>query len=464
MLHASFALKEPTVRVDLSGQDSPAGAAPRSRTASEWDEEGPPDFGVQPVLSGPARLLFGLPCASRPPQSAPQFPASASTPALPRISETAANGVYASEEDEDLASNGHSPGASTRHPGMASTWSGQGWTAANSGGSTGSTWHPRNTFRESGGFGGTARSWRSGTRPLGDTWRQRSTLPDGSSTRLDADDGRLFAQGCVPNWRKNAKFRTKACLEHELTWVYYHMRRHAEHPQRQAVGERMDMKDALPPMRISKESLFQFWRDLRPPFSINALRRCADAGDDGAGEGVLYELSYQCGIDYCTERMWSVTSEGGTFDNRIAGMATVRIPDDFPKQHMRVISWGHPRLTCDPQDEDIPKAVTVKPEVWMPICDELHVRAHDPRLAKVRDAARRCNARQARRRREVEVAPLEALLLSEHASLPRLAEVASRTASAPNLLAKDGGKAGASRKKRENRIYTPAAGFIKYSG
>merc|ERR1712151_810782 len=60
----------------------------------------------------------------------------------------------------------------------------------------------------------------------------------------------------------------------------------------------------------------------------------------------------------------------------------------------------------------------VDPNKWMPISDELQQRADHPRFARCREATRR-----AKSRKEIQVDPLQKLLLGPHASLPRLAKL-----------------------------------------
>jgi len=237
----------------------------------------------------------------------------------------------------------------------------------------------------------------------------------------------------------------KGALAHELTWAYYRMRRHAEHPLRKAVEQ----------TRTPGQGAFQFWRDLRPPFQVVAVKE-VDDWHAGHPDGKLYSIRYLCGLDYVSERSLGESSEAGTFDNKIHGEAQARIPDNFPKTRpVRIVSWGQPVLNFQPEEEERGPSV-VPPEKWNPLADFLGKRPDSPKLAGVRDACKRVP-----RRRGVQVPPLQKLLLGPHASLPRLEKVEKgRDPAVDEDQERSGGRVG----KRQHRIYTAAAGFISYNG
>lgn len=259
-------------------------------------------------------------------------------------------------------------------------------------------------------------------------------------------------------------------LEHELTWCYYRMRRHVAHPLREEVGEKLPNECVVKEMRAGTANSFSFWRDLRPPFSIISIHRDRDAADLGQHpDGELFNITYNCPIDYRSERLWNAdgTSEAGTFDNTIQGVASVRIPEVYPQQRtITIVSWGRPSLNWTPEKEhdDVKKdRGIVNPDNWMPISQELGLRANDPRFAACREATRKANPR-----RSVEVAPLGALLLGPHAPLTRLAAASANSDARRGSVLKhqvlDGGPAAAPKKKRQHCIYTAAAGFVRFSG
>jgi hypothetical protein len=285
------------------------------------------------------------------------------------------------------------------------------------------------------------------------------------------DEAHAFVDGCVPNWNKN-NTRKKKGLEHELTWAYYRMRRHAHHPERKEVGDPAMPKDCVvEAMRYGTANQFQFWRDLRPPFHVTAIRRDVDEPEAGHHpDGDLFCVTYSCGIDYCGERLWNKKSVNGTFDNMIHGIATMRIPEGFPSRPLIVVSWGRPSLIWS-QEEKFDEHGTpiqqdyVDPDKWMPISDELGLRADMSRFAACRASTRKANCH-----RPVQVAPIQSLLLGPHPSLPRLAAThqkeQARQMSASPVNASDGeaGTPSPIRKKRQHRIYTAAAGFVRYAG
>jgi len=310
---------------------------------------------------------------------------------------------------------------------------------------------------------------------LGGTWRQRQTDDFGTPVRKNVDECNAFAEGCVPHWNK-INVRKHRALEHEFAWCYYRMRRHAMHPDRKEVGDpALPHSQVVQKMRFGKANQFQFWRDLRPPFLISDVRR--DPEEPQAGlhpNGDLFHVTYACGIDYVGERLWNLKSEAGTFDNLIHGVATVRIPDGYPQQRsITMISWGKPRLNFTPEErfdeEGIPlESGCVDPNDWMPISDELGLSPNLPRFAACREATRKANSR-----RPVEVAPVQALLLGPHASLPRLAKGMDQKDAEQRRASLSPVKAGAAvvgttpspqRRKRQHRIFTAAAGFVRYAG
>lgn len=292
--------------------------------------------------------------------------------------------------------------------------------------------------------------------------------------------------------------RKNKAVEHELTWCYYRMKRHALHPERKSVGDpHLPKEDVVEKMRSGTAHQFQFWRDLRPPFHVVGMRRDTDEPNAGFHpDGDLFHVSYQCGIDYVGERLWNEKSNAGTFDNLIHGVATIRIPEGYPQnRQITIITWGHPSLNYTPEeqfDEDgLPmERACIDPNEWMPIADELGQMPNLKRFAACRMATRKAN-----KHRPAEVAPMQALLLGPHATLPQLARRASvscplaavdqqmkamtsPTGSSPKKamtspMGSSPTKVGTSaegmtpspqRKKRSHRIFTSAAGFVCYAG
>eukprot|EP00933_Yihiella_yeosuensis_P067393 TRINITY_DN7217_c1_g1_i1.p1 TRINITY_DN7217_c1_g1~~TRINITY_DN7217_c1_g1_i1.p1 ORF type:complete len:412 (-),score=64.95 TRINITY_DN7217_c1_g1_i1:251-1486(-) len=326
---------------------------------------------------------------------------------------------------------------------------------------------------------------------LGSTFRdwQADLHASGESSSGDHAHTR-FLHGCVPNWQKMATVRLKQLIEHELAWAYYRMRRHADHPQREEVGDQLNQNAVIGAMRSGKNNSFQFWRDLRPPFSCIEVKRAQKDPEviDGGGrphpDGELYYVTYECPIEYTCERMWGLKSDGGTFNNKIHGVAQVRLPATFPEhRRMRVVGWGRPALNWSPKDmiveedeEDLPRAVD--PAVWMSIATELGVRPDMKKLASCRKLTREASWKaHAQNKRGPEVPEMQKILLGPHASLPRLAAAEQRrinaapTASALHQIrggyqkpAFEGASSPMSKKKRQHTIYTASSGFVTYVG
>lgn len=299
--------------------------------------------------------------------------------------------------------------------------------------------------------GSSRRTWR----PLGDTWREWEA--NGTSPmRSNCDEASAFAYGTVPHWHKGNNIRKKGTLEHELTWAYYRTQRHPEHPLRKEVGERLPNPDVVMPMRSGKENSFNFWRDLRPPFFVMEVQRIDPQGVRHP-DGDLFEVTYECAIDYRSERLWGGKSDGGTFNNRIHGVAKIRIPDNYPTQRPLVIlNWGKPTLNYEPPDEPDGEKRPISPSTWMPIADELQMRANHPRLAECREATRRCKTRK-----EVHMPPMQRMLLGPHPLLPHLERVEHNRAKAEHSKDGVGSKP---IKKRTHRVCTSAAGFVTFHG
>jgi len=258
---------------------------------------------------------------------------------------------------------------------------------------------------------------------------------------------------------QNSNIRMKSVLEHELTWAYYRMRRHAFHPLRKEVGDAGSKPLGEEDMRFGTGIKFDFWRDLKPPFFVTKVIRVDERRTFGHADGQLHKVLYSCGIDYASERMSGDVGRS-TFDEKIFGMAQVRIPDDFPrKRPLTIVTWGKPSLKEMPtEDSETPEFVP--PEQWMPIASELGLRAQDPRFAKCREAAKRASLKA---NKGVEVPPLQRLLLGPHASLPRLAQC-DTSPGLGDTIGTMGSDEMPKRKKRQHRVWTSAAGFVKYEG
>lgn len=341
-------------------------------------------------------------------------------------------------------------------------------------------------------------------RKLGDAWRQwEEPGVDGQHVRCPGDS-RDFAQACIPKWSKGAKIRTRGLLEHELTWAYYRMRRHEAHPQRQAVGEFLDKEKLPEKMRFGRHAIFQFWRDLRPPFSVLDFRR-VDAGEDvptttangnieeaepeiattameDSGphpDGELYSVTYECPIEYVAERLMDDKKDASTFDNKIKGVAMVRIPNSFPQMRrcLHIKSWGQPTLN-PPEDWDLASSKTksVRPDKVSPVIPVLPPaeRSLSMSVWEAKEIQKWGTTRTDMKKKLVKVPPLEQLKLGKHVSLPRLERqqsLGSTTSEAFDVTGLSEGHDAAEkaideepRRVRRHRIFTAAVGFVSYAG
>lgn len=305
--------------------------------------------------------------------------------------------------------------------------------------------------------------------PLGSTWRDRENDEHGSPLKRNADDLSAFVDGCVPNWSRCHHVRKAHMLEHHLTWAWYRMKRHDQHPGRTSVGDPyLPLDCVVEPMRSGSGNRFSFWRDLKPPFSVNAVKRCPKELEDMTKhpDGDLYFVSYNCAIDYVSERLWGENTDAGTFDKKISGIAKIRIPEGFPTRNRDLVlveDWGRPRLNgvlSDMVDGDGSPMTEkyVDPDKWMPISEFLELRPGMPRFAACREATHQAHRREDKRK-EGDVLPMQKMLLGVHATLPKLAASANASCESTNVAS------GASpKKKRQHRIFTSAAGFVSYTG
>eukprot|EP00435_Cladocopium_sp_Y103_P018691 s3751_g4.t1 len=203
--------------------------------------------------------------------------------------------------------------------------------------------------------------------------------------------------------------------------------------------ERAD--ENVPVALRSGAARFRFWRDLKPPFQVVQVTRSSDAlgkwRDVDAEatrphpDGELFYVTYECALAHHVERAWGLKTEAGTFDNRVHGVATVRIPLDYPdKSRCIITSWGNPVVNWNPNDDKDPIVETptaIDPMMWMPIADELQQRPSIKKFAACRQETRIASRRaDEKRKRGIEVPEMTRILLSSNPSLPRLAAAEQR--------------------------------------
>jgi len=303
---------------------------------------------------------------------------------------------------------------------------------------------------------GASHQCRSLWKPLASSWRDWDSDEFGP-VRKNADDGSAFREGCIPHWGKGGNMRKRQDLEHELTFAYYRTKRHNMHPHRAEVGDPiLPQASVVVQMRSGKGNQFEFWRDLRPPFNIQKVRRIGEEGEVSRHpEGDLHEVTIECGIEYSGERLWNTKSVNGTFDNKIHSVVMVRIPDGYPrKRPLTILNWGKPHLNWSPTDDrdedgNPLRPVLLDPSKWMPISDELKQRADLPRFARCRDATRRADGKHGLRTK-----PLQKLLLAPHPpSLIKMANIGPEDGVTPKKV-----------RVKERKIFTACGGFVRFAG
>lgn len=317
--------------------------------------------------------------------------------------------------------------------------------------------------------GSGVRAWK----PLASAYRDVDEVRNAAVK--DSLDKRDFIDGTVPNWSKDSVMRMKGMLEHLISWTYYHIQRDEDHPQRKEVGEFLDPKN-LPVALRSGAARFRFWRDLRPPFQVVQVTRSSDALGKWRDvdqqdtklhpDGELFYVTYVCPLAHHVERAWNLKSDAGTFDNKVHGIASVRIPLDYPEKSRCIItSWGSPVVNWNPNDDKDPVVEhpsAVDPMHWMPIADELQERPTIKRFAACRQETRIASRRaDEKRKRGIEVPEMTRVLLSSNPSLPRLAAAEQRLVDAAN---KPGSSSPTKRQLRKHCVFTSSSGFVHYAG
>jgi hypothetical protein len=257
----------------------------------------------------------------------------------------------------------------------------------------------------------------------------------------------------------------KSAIEHELTWAYYRMRRHPEHPVRR------DITQQFPPTELGGVT---FWQDLRPPFIVKKVR-AADEGQKSLEnlihpDGELYNVTYDVGLEYTGERKFDTQPGSSTFDTKVHGIAQVRFSHNFPgKREFHLLSWGKPTCVRSPGQageleaaEDGKKEIeVVDPRVWNPLGVELALRPNSDKLARVTSEMRSMEAKQkAMADRPLKMSTMKSRLLGPHEGL----QVAMMGKKGVVTSTKPSTRSQEKVKLRHNRIYTSCGGFLKYAG
>lgn len=163
--------------------------------------------------------------------------------------------------------------------------------------------------------------------------------------------GRSYLGGKMLDLTMGVVMRTKQAIAHDMAWLYLRMKRDPEHPLRQA-HIKLPATGVVSGLRDSGG--FEFWRDLRPPFIVTKVEReyhthpktapCTAISED------TFKVSYECALDYSTERAWGGAQDGGTFDNVVHAAARIEIPENWPADgsNLTILDWGQPILNWTP--------------------------------------------------------------------------------------------------------------------
>eukprot|EP00929_Paragymnodinium_shiwhaense_P086050 TRINITY_DN46528_c0_g1_i3.p1 TRINITY_DN46528_c0_g1~~TRINITY_DN46528_c0_g1_i3.p1 ORF type:complete len:272 (-),score=37.58 TRINITY_DN46528_c0_g1_i3:111-926(-) len=95
-----------------------------------------------------------------------------------------------------------------------------------------------------------------------------------------------------------------------------------------------------------KRDTFDFWRDLVMPFQVNEVTH-VDTGWKQHEDGDVFTVAYTCAFGRLASRSGGMERSGATYENRIAGVAEVRMPLSYPaedKWSFQLLSWGQPQV------------------------------------------------------------------------------------------------------------------------
>lgn len=226
------------------------------------------------------------------------------------------------------------------------------------------------------------------------------------------------------------------------------------HPHRKEVGDpTLPPENVIAEMRNGREKQFLFWRDLRPPFSIIEVQKLPGDASGAHPDGEVHEVVFECAIDYNSEHLWNTKSVNATFDNKVHSTALVRIPAGFPRQRpIVIVNWGNPKLNWSADQETDNDGNPLRPGVidpsrWNALAHEFGARADHPRFAETRDKIKKADKMIAMHQKK----PLQKFVKS--ASLAKLAKQEESACLPPKKV-----------KSRQHRIFTAAAGFVRYAG
>lgn len=141
----------------------------------------------------------------------------------------------------------------------------------------------------------------------------------------------------APRSSSQNELRTLAALSKEMSRAWYQCRSYPDHPGRLNV-EPMIRDKVVAELR---NGLFDFWRDLVPPFIIVKVTKDSELSSVKAD---YIRVKYSCGLDYRSERSIYRGKDWSTFDNLISGTALIRLPPRYQGHGVQVLHWGRPFL------------------------------------------------------------------------------------------------------------------------
>jgi len=99
-----------------------------------------------------------------------------------------------------------------------------------------------------------------------------------------------------------------------------------------------------------RNGVFDFWRDLVPPFRIHSVRREPEIS---TMIHTYYSLDYSVAMDFKSERAIFRGKSSSTFDNTMVATALVRMPSRSKGDGIQVLSFGAPHLSGGDQGDQM---------------------------------------------------------------------------------------------------------------
>jgi len=203
---------------------------------------------------------------------------------------------------------------------------------------------------------------------------------------------------------------------------------------------------------------FNFWRDLRPPFSVISVRRLEGPAKDGE----RYAVTYECDVDYHTE--YCSTAEN-TYDVKIHGEAELIIPDNYPvTRSLQILDWGTPKMNWTPTKDEMANIEDHRAPwtIWQPLANELKERPTARRFQtiSVPDNLKRGTMAKTE---DVSIDPVAKALLGRHDFNKLHKTIHSVPGKGKERPSSQGSGAG-DKPRRRFIVFTASAGFVPYEG